>query len=292
MNLIMKKAQINQTFIFIFSLIIMALIAFMSIKLIADVSNSKCETEQIQFKSEIQSKMIKNKEYGNVQRHIIFAPCNAQLLCFIDSDTKYVFDSSNNLFPANFPLFLRRTVNSYNDGNKFSKNIFLYNGEYATDLGYYDNIRINDENKIVCIEKKGNKFEFVTNGLGKYVEILTDLNNSKNMFQNAILTSFSEPKISSNGDLEYKIFIDVNKFNAVLSPDEIIKIASKDIENIDYLSVNVDEITGRYIYTFKGTGHRNFLGIIPLPMTIQTNIQDDGEVQNVNVEGWLNIFST
>jgi hypothetical protein len=281
------KGQVNQVFTIIFSSIIIVTLILLSVSGIKLLYENKCDAENIDFRTDLSDSLNNYKTYGALQKHSISAPCNAQVLCLIDSETSYIFDESRNVLPANFPLPLAGAIEAFHDGNKYSKNVFIYDNQFIYDLDYIEGIKIDDDNKIVCIQRKNGNFEFYSLGKGNGVEIYSE----NNIVQNAILMSFLNPYESylTGSDTEVTVYVDGNRIPAGLNIDEIQKLASKQIENIAVTRIGPDE-DGNLIYSVTGNTFRNLFGIFPLPVGIQQQIKSDGEITDTT-KSWWSVFT-
>jgi hypothetical protein len=169
--MINNKGQLNQVFTIIFVLVIMAVIVIFAVKGINGILKDSCNADFISFKGDLTNLISKNKDFGVINEHALFAPCSYYKICFIDS-TKPIGDGvteSENM--------LKQTLkNSYVDGI-YTNNVFLFDGDKVTPMGYFPEIQkiYNESNEIVpymCISQKSGRFNFITEGKGKSIELL------------------------------------------------------------------------------------------------------------------------
>ncbi len=157
----MKKAQIGQTFIIIFSLLVISLIIFFATRSIGGILNDKCNADLIKFRTQIKNSITEYKEYGVVEKHMLSAPCDYFQLCFIDVDTT-TLNGIVNTGSDDLDKFLKIAVTPEGVLN----NVFLYDGDIVVDSGNVPNLHL-DNVPYMCIYKKSNRFTFITQGQGK-----------------------------------------------------------------------------------------------------------------------------
>ncbi|MGE0793335.1 MAG: hypothetical protein AB7V77_04115, partial [Candidatus Woesearchaeota archaeon] len=120
----------------------MSFIIIVAVKGVGTLIETKCNTDTIEFQQEVMNIFNKYSAYGVVEEHNLKAPCEMELICFIDSNTNYMFEPENKLFPINFPYEMRKVLNNYNNGTQYIKNVFSYKDNFVTELGYSNKIQI------------------------------------------------------------------------------------------------------------------------------------------------------
>ena len=85
----MKKAQMNQVFMYILAAVTFALIAIFGYRAIASFLESGEQVEYVKFKNNLESE-IKSvyTEYGAIREQTFYVPGEHQQICFVDMDKK------------------------------------------------------------------------------------------------------------------------------------------------------------------------------------------------------------
>jgi len=160
----MRKAQIQQVFLYLLAAILIGVIALFGYKSINNIMKHGCEAEKIRFLQQLQEIGENNHQYGIKKVIKITPPCNYEWLCIINNTNTRVAEE----LEGNPPGTLKTAWE-----NNVAQNIFISKGgetpqqleaigisEYlATPKGY------------VCIKAKGGLFELNIEGNGKYAII-------------------------------------------------------------------------------------------------------------------------
>lgn len=164
----MKKAQISQVSIIIFSLIIIVLVVVFATKGISGILKDKCNADLLKFNVDMKNAITQNKDYGVVQKHLLIAPCDYYQVCFIDSTATKAELQNVDTGSDDLNKFLIAVT----DTGEVLKNVFLFDGNLVSDSGFIPELRLTNDRAYLCIYKKAAKFTFITQGQGRYTNLL------------------------------------------------------------------------------------------------------------------------
>ena len=156
-----KKAQIQQVFIYILTIVIVGLILLMGYKIIGNTINQGCEVEHVKFTSQILGYIEKYDNYGSYHTEQIAVPCDYEELCFVDT---------NALGDPNFNSNNVIISDSVQSGTQ--KNIFLV-GETTEPIGFVEKIRLGNQNEALCFKVTAGEFLVAFEGTGNSTIIKT-----------------------------------------------------------------------------------------------------------------------
>lgn len=185
------KSQVNQMFIFIFSLIIIGVVVLVGVKSIGGLVEDKCTVDYVTFQDKIIEAISLSNDYGSVKQHKIPAPCDFDVVCMadfghwadpIDPNHQGAVSTIKNAPAYNVKELMKMSVN---DG--VQKNVFAMKSDEVRPAGYAEELQVsptdvndydsdvhytNDRKDIICIESKNGYFTFKTRGLGRYTLVM------------------------------------------------------------------------------------------------------------------------
>ncbi len=167
-----KKAQLNQVFTIIATLLIAGVIILVGAKAIGGTMKSKCTTDFVSFQKDISQAIKDNNHYGSVTGEKFRAPCKYTTLCLVNTEAiseKKSLDS----FPQDLSSEARFLIkNSVESGTE--QNIFLISSDEVKPAGFAPELRL--EGDLICITSKAGDFSMTMYGQGRTTKI-----KSKNM---------------------------------------------------------------------------------------------------------------
>lgn len=81
----MRRAEINQVFIYILTILVVGLLLLMGVKYIFLLLDRKCETERVLFTKEFGAYMERYRPYETYAPVTLPLPCGKTALCLVDS---------------------------------------------------------------------------------------------------------------------------------------------------------------------------------------------------------------
>lgn len=178
-NIIAKKGQINQVFIFLIAILVIGLIVVVASKSMGGLMKDKCNTDLITFKNSITSEIAANNDYGSRNEIKLSSPCKYTTLCVVDTDvlTNSLADTIggkiqySGLFPGAF--IIGNSIQS-----QVKTNIFLttQDGKETIEAGYVKQLKLdvkpNDPlTNVLCVNSSGGYFKLKTEGLGRFTKL-------------------------------------------------------------------------------------------------------------------------
>jgi len=162
------KAQISQVFTYIIIILVVGLIVVFGVRGIIKIMNANCEHQDVLFNKTLMSFIDEYSDRGMVQEESIKAPCDAEEICFADSE--YCPRASSTLtldaIPASENL-IRDAVGSC------TANVFV-KGKFTIPIGFSKKISVNKgipADSFQCISVKGGSVKLVFSGLGRQTQI-------------------------------------------------------------------------------------------------------------------------
>lgn len=160
----MKKAQVNQAFIFIFMLVLIASITLISVKLFNKGQVAACEAEKATFRSNLEKFSKSFTDRNTVNTKDLNAPCSYEEVCFLSAIKPEILgDAGQNL---NF------VVKQYAElrPEERDSNVFLIKNDEAEPLVYISEIDTLEEFP-VCIDRAAGRFNIKFSGMGQVVQL-------------------------------------------------------------------------------------------------------------------------
>jgi hypothetical protein len=163
------KAQVNQAFIYIFVLIIIAGIVLIAFRFVGTTVDKGCEVETLTFKENLENFADRYSDYGTLNEEKMLRPCSYDLLCIINPEvTEEDNVASPSLHPFIADSFEIKQFYEGNVGDERQVNVFLAEGTEITPLGRLENINAGVG---FCVEATAGRFELQFEGFGKTTKI-------------------------------------------------------------------------------------------------------------------------
>ena len=159
-----KRGQLSTVFVYLFAIIVIALILIMGYNFITTTKENVEKTDLILLKNKLISdiKAI-SSDYGSSKKVTYSLPESAEL-CLFDLDKK---DEILDNLPANFNSIIKDSIRS-----DVKKNAFIISSSIFESI-YIGNIEINNP-YFNCIKPLAGKISFVIEGAGNRTLILTN----------------------------------------------------------------------------------------------------------------------
>ncbi len=159
----MRRAQINQVFIFIMALLIIGVIVLVFSKSLLGILGDKCVADSVRFKENVIRSVALNNDYGSVHNMELFTPCDYHTLCLVDS--RAIGSPLEGVFPGETII-----KDSVEDG--VLTNVFLIKGENEVrPVAYISQLHLYTAEEtpvlVLCNVTKGGKFKLITRGEGR-----------------------------------------------------------------------------------------------------------------------------
>ena len=156
------KAQVTgQIFIYIMVIVVVGLIVLIGYTYIGKILEAKCNADRVKFVKQIEEYAEKYDGYNEVGTERISAPCDTDIVCFVDSQA--VADGID--------LDIADPVIKNSAEVGVETNIFLV-GEETEGVGYSRKIKVADP-YYICIAKTGNFLNVRFSGDSEYSTITT-----------------------------------------------------------------------------------------------------------------------
>ena len=146
----MKKAQIQQVFIYLMAIIVIGAILFIGLRSIIGIGEKACEAQEVTFKQDLERAITKYSGLGSLGHESIRVPCEYEELCFIN--TSMDCDSiDNDIIKQECEL-----------GTGY--NVFVKKGIETKSLFAIENLIVDG---YLCINATGNRYNIRLEGLGR-----------------------------------------------------------------------------------------------------------------------------
>ncbi len=158
-----KKAQLQQVFIYIITIIIVGLIFVVGYKAIGGIMEKGCDVEVTNFKSNLKSYITKYNTYGSVQNENMKSPCDYSHICFVDTGRIQDSDPNNKVYAPEIVGNNQSKIiigGSANAG--IEENVFLIKSQVTDPFGFYDEIEVAPPDYVVCFNSTRNGFFNIT----------------------------------------------------------------------------------------------------------------------------------
>ena len=154
-----RKGQISQVFIYVTTLLIVALVLFYGYRAISTFKERADQVSFIQMKNDIENSIESiSVDYGSVKAKEFPLPQDIREVCIISS-----YPGLPKLSGTQYPLI----EDSVNSG--VMKNIFLIGQQNAGESFYVEKVQI--ENDILCVPSISNKLVLKMEGMGNHAII-------------------------------------------------------------------------------------------------------------------------
>ena len=157
----MKRAQINNIFTILITLLVITTIAVLSVRFINGLLDDRCASDTLIFENTVQNAIKKGNNYGTVEEKRIPAGCNVRNLCFVDASK--IGDTANNAFTGDTGVQNPLIVSSAKEGVEV--NIFSYDDDgFLQDHGYVSQLALAVPTEVLCIEPRAGFFTIKLQG--------------------------------------------------------------------------------------------------------------------------------
>ncbi len=185
-----RRAQMNQVFTIIATLLIAGAIILIGARLMGGTIDTKCDSNFIIFQDDLKLAIKNNNNYGSVTAESFKTPCGADLLCFVNTE---VIGDSNDI-SADIPSELDSEAafiikNSVEDNAEV--NIFLVSSDETKILDFAPNLIL--DKTVLCIKPKSGRFSMTMFGKGRQTLI-----NSKDDLEETTSTSAPSSSVNTN----------------------------------------------------------------------------------------------
>lgn len=156
------KAQVNQAFIFIFMLIIIATITIISVMLFSKGASAACDAEMTTFKTNLEKFVNSYSDYGTINVKKINVPCGHEKL-YVLSTTKAKQEESDI-----YPFMINQMMDL--EGEERDNNIFLEKEGEVTPVGLIKSLDTETLAPVI-FDRQGPVFKIKFLGKGKTTEV-------------------------------------------------------------------------------------------------------------------------
>lgn len=166
----MKQGQINQVFIFLFALFIIAALVILGVRSIGGMIDKKCEADLISFKDDFGRNIKEGNGYRAVETYKETLPCDYDTICMIDA-TVVQNQEANNIFLMHeyyedLPFIIRDSIE-----DMIEANVFLQKGDIVEEIGYVPALQLPDPTQPLCITPTSGSFTLILKGQGRTTEV-------------------------------------------------------------------------------------------------------------------------
>lgn len=165
-----RNAQINQVFVMIFAIIIIAAVALLGLRSVGSLLDDKCTVEMVTFKDKVIGTIADRNTFGSVSEERFSSPCGMATLCLIDQRAinrtgEYRTAAlASGVVQDNFIL-----TNSIQD--TVEKNIFLIDGDRTLPVGYSPQLQLETADRVLCQDARSGTFTFIMSGQGRFTSV-------------------------------------------------------------------------------------------------------------------------
>ncbi len=165
----MRKAQVNQAFIYIAAILVIGLIIFVAAKGWNTIFKTNCEVQKAEFEKNIFAYIDQYSDYGTVKELSLLAPCDAIAVCFGDASAPLIQKSGN---PNEFNHIDEVIVSNMNSktANVFVKTRFTEAIGFSSKLAV-DEFAIAKGEYVMCAQVKNGRVKLRFLGQGRTVMI-------------------------------------------------------------------------------------------------------------------------
>lgn len=148
----MKKAQMQQMFIYIMVILVIGALILLAVQIIPKLFRQACGVEKTNFIKSLESDLNNNKNYGYKQNKVINTPCDYEEICFVNS--------SSTTLPSGTDSIIKSEVAS---GTGYD--VFLKNNQGTEPILRMDNLAVKG-GPVICIPTQGGKFYIDMHSIG------------------------------------------------------------------------------------------------------------------------------
>jgi hypothetical protein len=163
----MKKAQVQQVFIYLMVLLVVGGILLIAIKIIPTIFNKACDVEMATFQSDLREFIEDSADFGDVTSDEISSPCGYDRLCILSST--FVQDTENAHVNAVTLIDNKDNIIASEIEVGTLKNVFLMKGNEIQPLFALDNILVLEEDgsEVICFNVSSGRFYLRLEGKGR-----------------------------------------------------------------------------------------------------------------------------
>lgn len=181
----MRKGQFQHVFTFLMLMIIAGIVLLLGYRFLSGILGNACEVEQASFVDQLKKDLKQYSSYGSFHAPAITAPCNAQMICFVDTQN-FEDDNGDGIWAerALSPAYAQGTNKIIDEevSNPSSPphNIFLIHEDGTTRYVDFfgDKVSLAIPNKPLCINATSGKFRLGFGGKGRTVIISDETHSS------------------------------------------------------------------------------------------------------------------
>ena len=148
----MRRAQINQAFIYIAAILVIGAIAVIGAKAILGIFSASCQSKSSEFNSKVVSLLDQNSDRGTVNIESLPAPCDVVEVCFVSAS-------------AMTPIFTDPDPVIEESVKEGSYNIFA-KGKFTTPIAKYDGLAT-PADALTCIKVQNDYVKMKLTGQGR-----------------------------------------------------------------------------------------------------------------------------
>jgi hypothetical protein len=180
----MRRGQFQHVFTFLMLMIIAGIVLLLGYRFLTGILGDACEVEHVAFSEKIQDALTDYASYGSFHTPALAAPCNAQMICFIDArnfklDEGVYIQNTDIAYDPAPTITYRRTIDEEVRNPSFPTphNIFLIQeDDTARYLDIFaEKVFLDDPTQPLCVEARSGKFRLGFEGRGRTVLISNEL---------------------------------------------------------------------------------------------------------------------
>jgi hypothetical protein len=162
----MKKAQVQQVFIYLMVLLVVGGILLIGIKIFGSITEQGCDVEMAAFQADLRELIEDSDDYGDITSDEIGSPCGYDRLCIIDSEfvthpSSAEHSKIQEIHTQNNLIKTEIEVGTLN-------NVFLIKGNDIIPLYALDNVIVSEEDgRVICFNVSSGKFYLRLEGKGR-----------------------------------------------------------------------------------------------------------------------------
>jgi len=161
-----KKAQIQQVFVYIITIVVVGLIFMIGYKAIGGMMSKGCDVEKTTFKTNLESFITKYTSYGEFHLEEMGVPCSFAQICFVD--TGLIRNP-----PTTFTYPKNYIIESSVQDSDVEENIFMIKTDITEPLKFSPEVVVDGD--IICINNTDGRFHLAFEGMGRETKISSGL---------------------------------------------------------------------------------------------------------------------
>ena len=157
------KAQISQVFTYVIIILVVGLIVIFGYKGIQSIMSTNCEQQRISFETNLFGYIEEYVDKGSVHEESLRAPCDARMICFLDSNYCPRAGSERPTLSLADNLNGDNVVKS--NADNCTANIFV-KSDFTKPLAYSKKVSLEGD-AFQCFRAKDGRFDLLFKGLGR-----------------------------------------------------------------------------------------------------------------------------